>query len=287
MFSLQTNIASLTAQNNLTSTQMQLQKAETQLSSGLRINSSADDASGLAIANRDQLDDTDLQVGIQNGNTAVNNLQTIDGSMSNITSLLDRAMTLASQSASNTFTGSRTSLNSEFQSVLNEITREAAAAGVGTASTGTTNGANLASQKVFIGNTQSNTSSSVSYLTVDVAQAVDAQGLGLTTSTTGTTNIDISSASDAQAAVTSIQTAIGTLGTAQATVGSSMDTLQYAVSQAQTMDTNVVASESSIRDANIAQSAANMTKFNILDQSGIAALSQANQTPGNILKLLS
>ena len=234
MFSLVTNIASLTTRNNLNKTQGMLSKAETQLSSGLRINSSSDDAAGLAIANRDQLDETNLSVGIQNGNTAVNQLQTVDSSMSNITSLLDRATTLASESASDTFTGSRTSLDSEFQSVLNEISRTAAAAGVGSSSNGTTNGANLASQKVFIGNTQQNTSSSVSYLTIHVSQAVDAQGLG-------SNHLDLRhnqhryyererrSVGDH----TSITSALGTLATAQSTVGATMNRLQYAVSQAQ------------------------------------------------------
>ena len=124
-FSVVTNLASLNAQNTLEfkDEPWAFRKTLARLSSGLRINSSADDAAGLAVANRDGLDITGLTVGIQASNDAVSTLQIEDGAMSNISALLDRALTLATQAASSTFTGSRTTLNNEFQSVLSEITR--------------------------------------------------------------------------------------------------------------------------------------------------------------------
>ena len=129
-FSVVTNLPSIDAQARLIQTSNGLHKTLARLSSGLRINSSADDAAGLAVANRHRLDNTGLTVGIRSANDAISKLQIEDGAMNNISSLLDRALTLASQAASDTFTSSRSSLDSEFSSVLAEITRNAKAAGL-------------------------------------------------------------------------------------------------------------------------------------------------------------
>src|SRR5438876_8243736 len=157
-FSVVTNLSSLNAQQELGQTRMNLQQTLTRLSSGLRINTSADDAAGLAIANRDLLDNTDLTVGIQASNDAISALQIKDGAANNISDLLNRAMTLATQAASATFSGSRTTLDTAFQSVLSEITRIAAAAGLQTSST------DLNTRSVFVGNTQTNPAASGAYL---------------------------------------------------------------------------------------------------------------------------
>lgn len=272
-FSVVTNTASLNAQAQLGKTSMGLEKTIGRLTSGLRINSSADDAAGLGVANRHRLDNTGLQVGIRSAGDAISKLQTEDGAMSNIASLLDRALTLATQSASDTFQGDRETLNDEFSSVLSEITRTASAAGINTS------GASLSDRKVFVGNTQTNTDDAVSYVTVSLADSVDASGLGVN-------DASISSQSGAADAIGSIQDAIGTLGTVQGKAGSAMNRLQFAISQAQSMATSVQASESRIRDANVAEEAANLSKYNMLSQAGIAALSQANQAPQSVLSLL-
>jgi len=272
-FSVNTNIASLVAQTSLSVSNNQLQKTLGRLSSGLRINSAADDAAGLAVANRHKLDSSGLHIGIRAANDAISRLQMEDGAMQNITALIDRAITLASQAASDTFLGSRATLDEEFQTVLTEITRTATAAGVHTGST------NLTSRSVFVGNTQVNTSASVTYVTFALTAAVDAQGLGISTQ-------NITSAANANTAVTALQTAIGTLGSVQGRVGAAMNRLQFAVSQAQTMAVAVQGAESRIRDANIAEEASNLTKYNILSQSGMAALAQANQATAAVLGLL-
>ena len=272
-FSVITNLASLNAQNALSQTSMGLQKTLTRLSSGLRINSSADDAAGLAIANRDMLDNSALTSGIQSANDGVSTLQIEDGAMNSITSLLDRALTLASQAASGTFTGSRATLDNEFQSVLSEITRTATAAGIETGN------ANLSARSVFVGNTQTNTSAAVSYVSFSLTTAVDAQGLGISTQ-------NLTNQANAVAALAAIQASVGTLGTAQGKVGAAMNRLQFAISQAQTLSVNVQASESRIRDADIASEAANLTKYNVLQQSGLAALAQANNSTSAVLSLL-
>jgi flagellin len=272
-FSVVTNLASLNAHAALSQTSMSLQKTLGRLSSGLRINSSADDAAGLAIANRDMLDRSGLAAGIQSANDGISTLQIEDGAMNSVSSLLDRALTLAAQAASGTFSGSRSTLDSEFQSVLSEITRTATAAGIETGN------ANLSARSVFVGNTQTNTSAAVSYISFSLTTAVDSQGLGISTQ-------NLTNQVNAVAALSAIQTAVGTLGTAQGKVGAAMNRLQFAISQAQTMSVSVSAAESRIRDADIAQEAANLTKYNVLQQSGLAALAQANNSSSAVLNLL-
>ena len=130
-----------------------------------------------------------------------------------------------------------------------------------------------------MGNTQTSTSATVTYVSFALTTAVDAQGLGVSTQ-------NITSQANAASAISTIQTAIGTLGTVQGRVGAAMNRLSFAISQAQTMSVSVRASESRIRDANIAEEAAQLTKFNILTQSGLAALAQANQSSQSVLQLL-
>jgi flagellin len=264
-FSVVSNISSQNAQANLYSTQIGLNKALTRLSSGLRINMSGDDAAGLAVANAYRSDIAIINQGIRNANDGLSSLEIKDGALNNIATLLDRLATLASQSASGgTTNASRTTLNAEAQSVLTEITREATVAGLTT----------QAGFSVFVSN--------------------DAGGMGvvsgtmtaLSTTTLGVNALDISTQGGAATAVTSLTAAIGVLGTAQGTVGTLENRLQFAITLAQSQKTSKQAAESRIRDANVAEEAANMTRFNILQQSGIAALAQANQTSASVLSLL-
>ena len=273
-FSVNTNIASLNGQAQLNRTQMNLQQTLARLTSGLRINSSADDAAGLAVANRFRMDNAGLQTGIRSANDATSRLQIEDGAMDNISNLLDRALTLATQAASDTFLGNRTTLDNEFQSVLSEITRSATSVALNTG------GASLSTRSVFVGNTQINsTDPSVTYVSFNVSNAVDSQGLGISTQ-------NITTQAAAATTITKLQDAVGTLGKAQGTIGAAMNRLQFVSSLAQTMSVAVQASESRIRDANVAEEAANLTKFNILSQSGLAALAQANQSSSSVLSLL-
>jgi len=272
-FSVVTNLASLNGQAQLNQTTFGLNRTLGRLSSGLRINSAADDAAGLAIANRDRMDTNGLEVGMRNANDAISKLQIEDGALNNISQLIDRGVTLAAQSASGTFSGSRATLDNEFQSVLLEITRTATAAGLETGNT------NLNARSVFVGNTQTATSVAASFISFALTTAVDAQGLGISTQ-------NLTTAANASAALTALQTSINSLGDVQGRVGAAMNRMQYAAQQAQTMYVSVTAAESRIRDADMATEAANLTKFNILTQSGLAALGQANQASAAVLSLL-
>ena len=124
-FSINTNVASLQAQNYLRINSVFQNNTINEVTSGLRIVNSGDDAAGLAVANGLRSDEAVLTQGIQNANNGLATLQTVDGGMSNISQLLDRARTLATESASGTFTGTRSQLQSEFSSVLTEINRQA------------------------------------------------------------------------------------------------------------------------------------------------------------------
>ncbi len=189
-FSINTNIASLEAQNYLEADNNFQTQTINEITSGLRIVNSGDDAAGLAIANGLQADQAVLTQGIQNANDGLATLQTIDGGINNITQLLDRADTLATQSASSTFTGDRTVLNQEFQSVLTEINRQAQSIGLNA-------GGQFAQDlSVYIGGGRASGSTTAiqnGSVSVDLTNAaVDTQSLGLSGYTaTGNSATDI------------------------------------------------------------------------------------------------
>src|SRR3954465_9338968 len=134
-FSIQTNVNSLIAQENLRVNGNFQSQTIQRLTSGFLINNSGDDAAGLAIANKFRSDTAELMQGVRNANDGISSLQIIDGGMNNISKMLDRLRTLAAQSASDTFTGTRSVVNSEFQSLLSEIDRQAQSIGLNTGGT--------------------------------------------------------------------------------------------------------------------------------------------------------
>src|SRR3954449_2336153 len=143
--SIQTNVNALTAQENLRANNEFQSRTIQRLTSGYRINSSGDDAAGLAIANKFRSDTAELMQGVRNANDGVSSLQIIDGGMNNISKMLDRLRTLAAQSSSQTFTGDRNVLNGEFQSLISEIDRQSQSIGLDT------NGQFAKSLSVFVG----------------------------------------------------------------------------------------------------------------------------------------
>ncbi len=176
MLSVQTNVTSLVAQNNLRVDTDFQSRTITRLTSGYRINSSGDDPAGLAVANGYRNSEAELTQGIQNANDGISTLQIIDGGMNNIGQILDRLKTLATQSASDTFTGNRNVLNSEFQGLVTEINRQAQAIGLGQ------NGAFAKSLSVYIGGGRAGTTSAATNSSLQInltAATVDAKSLGL------------------------------------------------------------------------------------------------------------
>jgi flagellin len=271
-FSVVSNIASSNAQANLQATSIGLQRALTRLSSGFRINQSGDDAAGLTVANGYRQDVAVLNQGIRNANDGLSDLQIKDGALNNISTLLDRMATLAAQSANGKTTAeARSAMSSEYDDLVAEIDRESTVAGLDQS----------AGFSVFVSN--NNTSGNTNG---QVKGTIAAVKTGTGTGTLGIKAGDISSQSKALTAVNSSRLALNSLGVAQGKIGTLQNRVQFAVSLAQSQMVNTKAAESRVRDANVAEESANMTRYNILTQSGIAALSQANQASSAVLALL-
>ena len=275
--SFQTNVTALTAETNLQVNSNFQSQTITGLTSGFRINSSGDDAAGLAVANGLRGTVSELTQGVRNANDGTSILQTIDGGLNNISNILDQLKSLATQSASGTFSGNRATLNQEFTTLLGEIDRQAANIGLGTG-TGTSAAYN-SSISVYIGggSTQAN-----AQVTIDLSgsgNVVNSGGLGI-----GLDSVDTQA--HALQAIADITTAVTNLGKTQGVVGTGENALNYSISLAQSQITNDSAAESRIRDADVASEAANLTKSQVLEQSSVAALAQANAAPQALLKLL-
>ncbi|WP_321470686.1 flagellin [uncultured Paludibaculum sp.] len=270
--SVQTNTGSLMALDNLrTNTDFQ-SKTIQRLTSGYRINSSGDDAAGLAVANSYRSQVAELSQGIRNANDGLSQLQIVDGGLNNISKMVDRLRTLATQAASDTFTGDLATLSNEFTAIKTEIDRQAANIGL------VTGGANAKVSEVYVGGGSSQANSIVG-LDLTTTSVVDQTGL--------TINGDsLTSKANAKTALTHLTAATTKLGTIQGQVGSSQNKLQYAVNLASSQSTNIAAAESRIRDADIAAEASNLTKAQVLQQSSMAALAQANSAPQSVLSLL-
>jgi flagellin len=263
----------------LSSTSNQLNQTLQRLSSGLRITKSGDDAAGLAIANTYRSDVSVLSQGVRNANDGISSLQIVDGGLNTISGLLDRAATLAAQSASGTFSGDRATLTAELTKVVGEIDRQAQ--NIGLASSGGDDGTDRFAKEinVYVGG-GATAAAAGNVVAIDLSSsAVDSAGLGID-------SLDISTEEDAATAIETIRAAVGTLGSVQGTVGAGQNNLTQAIDLASAQITNYQAAESSIRDADIAAEASNMARLNTLQQAGVAALAQANQSNQAVLSLL-
>ncbi|HLH09702.1 MAG TPA: flagellin [Terriglobales bacterium] len=281
--SILTNIPSLAAQNQLSVTNSNLQKTLFRLSSGSRINTGADDAAGLAIADGLHANVTALTQSARNATDGVGMLQVADGALGQITSLLNRAVTLATEAANGTVSADQiTALNQEYLQIQDEI---------GKIGTNTTyNGqvvfaAANATLKIFMSDGSSSGDTS---LTVGTALGqVDATHLGTVNSATAAlTAAGFTDAATAQTELGSINTAIAGVAGLRGQIGAYVNQLQAATNVMNNQVQNLSAAEDGIRAADIPAEVANLTKYNILSQTGISALAQANQMQQSVLSLL-
>lgn len=203
MSSIQTNVSSLYAQENLRVNNLFQATTIARLTSGYRINSSGDDAAGLAIANQFRSDIAELTQGVRNANDGISQLQIVDGGLSNISKTLDRLRTLATQSASTTFTGNRTTVNNEYQELLREITRQSGSIGL------VSGGSNNVNTSVFIGGGNTQANSQVQVDLSGAANRVDATSLGLGSSSVSAGGVTLTGNT-----VTTLNTATNFLNTA-------------------------------------------------------------------------
>ena len=268
-----TNIASLTAQTNLLRTNRSLQVSLQRLSSGLRINSAKDDAAGLAISDKMTGQIRGLNQAVRNANDGISLAQTAEGALQESTNLLQRMREIAVQSANGTYgTSDRTSLNDEYQQLSDEITR--------IAKNTKFNGkvllsGGLGSVKFQVG------PDAGQKVTMSAAATGNKTASGLSIAST-----TVSTASKASAAMSKIDTALATIDTSRGKLGAMQTRLDSTVSNLMNVSENVSAARSRIRDADFASETANMTKAQILQQSGLAMLAQANRLPQAALTLL-
>lgn len=270
--SILNNIPALVAQNQLTTTGMQLQRTLFRMASGSRINSGADDAAGLAIADGLRASISALSQSARNANDGVGALQVADGALAQVTNLLNRAVTLATEAATGTVSDAqRTALDEEFTAIKDEITR------IGTDATfNATSVFTASTTSVFLSDASSTSSITV---TVGTLAASDINGSDLSGNS-------LTSASNAASAVTAINTAIANVAGLRGTLGSTINRLQAASNVIQNQVQNLTAAEDGIRAADIAQEIGNLSRFSVLNQTGIAALAQANSQQQAVLALL-
>ena len=267
-----TNVSSLAAQRNLSINQAQLGRSVERLSSGLRITRAADDAAGLGVSETLRAQIRSINQANRNAGDGISLTQVADGAAATVGSLLSRMRELATQSASGTLgTTERSYLDQEFISLRSEIDR--------IATTTEYNGQPLLSGssntfEVFIGfKSGSGNSLNVALADLDVAAV-------------GLTGASVSTAAAAQTMLSNIDSAISAVATARANYGSIQSRFEVAIQNLTVTAENFTAAESRIRDADIAQETSVFTKNQILTQSGIAILAQANSLPQQALALL-
>jgi flagellin len=300
---INTNLASLNAQRNLSSTQSVLTTSIQRLSTGLRVNSAKDDAAGLAIAERMNAQVRGMNVAQRNANDAISLAQTGESALGKIGDMLQRMRELAVQSANATNSSSdRAALQDEFTELQEEITRTAdttrfngqsvlttsssfdfqiganattddqvSISGVNVLGTSTTSGTNDGSLSTVAG-----TGISISTVgTRGTAGAADFEAYSAGTAGTG-----------ALGAIEQIDFALAQVNTARSSFGAAQNRFESIISNLQVAGENQASARSRIMDADFASETASMTRAQVLQQAGVAMLSQANAIPNNVLSLL-
>jgi len=281
---INTNYASLNAQSNLSNANSSLQTSLERLSSGLRINSAADDAAGLAVSTSLNSEITGDQQATQNANDGVSLAQVADGALGQVTNDSQRLRQLAVQASNGTITDSnRSQLQLEADQLTQEISR--------TVQTTDFNGVKLLSGSntlTFQVGFSGSTDNQVSVTTTDLAQA-GSGGSGLYTfnsSLTNTGTVDITTQSAASAAIAELDADISTVTNQRSTFGAVENRFNAVVSNLNNVVQNLSAANSRIVDTDFASETANLTRSQILVQAATQALSLANSQPQQVLKLL-
>ena len=269
---INTNVSSLAAQKNLANTTNSLQRSFERLSSGLRITRAADDAAGLAISEQFRADIRSLGQAQRNANDGISLLQVAEGALNESSSLLIRMRELAIQSANGTLgTAERTSLNDEFQALIEEISRVANV----TEFNGTTVLNNSGLQVTFQVGINNTANDRIAVTGVDATST----GLGINAQLITTT-------AGALAALSALDTAIGDLAGLRASFGTAQNRLESTIRSIAVSIENTSAAESRIRDVDVASETALLTRNQVLQQAGISVLAQANVSTQAALALL-
>jgi flagellin len=282
---INTNLNSLNAQKNLSMSQSSLATSMQRLSSGLRVNSAADDAAGLSIAERMHAQVSGMAVASRNANDAISLSQTAEGALGSVGNLFQRMRELAVQSANSTNSSSdRVSLNQEFVQLAQEATR-------------TMGGTKFNGQSILSTTDDStfqigaNNASMIDRITVTAFAWSSSVGISAVLGTgviTGTDvpTVQITSSANAQSAIASLDTAIDAVNSQRAVYGAVQNRFSNVVANLQSASENQSAARSRIMDADYAVETSNLSRANILQQAGNAMVAQANQLPQQVLSLL-
>jgi flagellin len=271
---INSNISSLNAQRNLSKTQTSLQTSLQRLSSGLRVNSAADDAAGLAIASKMNAQSRGMNQAIRNANDGISLVQTADGALNEVANILVRMRELAVQSASGTLNdtnGDRDFIDNEYTQLKNEITRIAGAT--------TFNGQTLLDGAGGVAGTFT---IQVGAMNVAANDQIDIVTTDVSALTLGT----VDTQANAQDEIDAIDVALGTVNTTRGNLGAYNNRLSSTINNLMVAVENTSAAASRIMDVDVASETAAMTRASILSQAGVSILAQANQGPQMALKLL-
>ena len=272
------NVSSLAAQNQLSMTQASLQKTLLQLSSGSRLNSGADDAAGLAIADGLHANVTALTQAARNASDGVGSLQVADGALAQVTALLNRAVTLATEASTGTVSDSqRTTINAEFTAIKAEIDRIGSSTNY--------NGGQVftaTATSVYLSDGTTGGSTSIAITT----GALSSAAIGFSGTPVNISADALTSAASAQTALGHLTTAIANVAADRGAVGAEINRLQSASSVITNQVQNLTNAEDGIRAADVPSAVANMSRLAVLQQTGMAALQQSNQMQQSVLKLL-
>ncbi len=270
---INTNVASLESQRSLSNASASLNTSFQRLSSGMRINTAADDAAGLGISESLKAQVRSLGVAERNSNNAISMSQTAEGALGQVGNMLGRMREIAVQGANGDLTATdRGYLNTEFTALRDEITRIADSTKF--------NGKDLLSGASTAVTFQVGINTAADQISVTFG-GVDLTSLGINAST-----VDGATATNAQASITALDGAIGAVSSRRADFGASMNRLTNTVSNLQSMKSNMSAANSRIRDVDVAEESAALARTQVLQQAAVSMLSQANQAPQLALSLL-
>jgi flagellin len=283
-----TNVAATYAENNLNSTQNSLNTVLQQLSSGSRINSGADDAAGLSVSDGLTANEAALTQSAQNAQNGVGLLQTADGALSQVTNLLDRATTLATEAANGGLTNAQTTAaDTEFQSIVTEIGNIGSSTNFNSTNVFSATPTNFVVSDGTTGGTTTIAATTGALSATSVGETVtDAAGVITTAAGADLSTSNLATQASAKLALGVITTAIGDVSAQRGALGANINQLSAAANVASSEEVNLSSAQSSILSTNYGQATSDLAKYQVLSQTGISALAQANSTQQEILKLL-
>lgn len=273
------NIASLSVQRALANTTKELNVSVERLSSGLRINKAWDDPAGLAVSEKFRAQISSMVEAERNASQGINLLATAEGALAIVDDKLIRMRALAVEAANGTLTSlDRSYLDVEFQQLKSEITRIAAVTNY--------NGLNLLDGTYSQGSAAGGIQLQVGTYSTEDVDTYDITIGDMTASALGLGSVVLTNTASAQSAINLVDSAINTKDTERTRIGSFVERLQYTIQNLQVQHENAVDSESTIRDADMAVETSAFVRAQILMQSGVAMLAQANQIPQMALSLI-